>query len=138
MIVSEVGRITNGSASFSPPAVSTIASSGENPAKCSFSFLRSEYGMKRGKYTFWTPSALNQPSSTDWSFSQIAKPHGLIIIVPLTSPYSARPALNTTSWYQSEMFSDFLVSPFFSKVLFIPGLYQTTNVLTKSNKNRIV
>ena len=42
IIVSDVGRTTSGSASFSPPAWVTTANSGENPSTCAFSFDKKE------------------------------------------------------------------------------------------------
>ena len=49
MMVSEVGRITSGSSSFSPPACVTTASSGAKPSTCSASFLMKLSGMSSGK-----------------------------------------------------------------------------------------
>ena len=49
MIVSEVGRITRGSSSSSPPPWVTTASSGENPATCDFSFSMKLRGISSGK-----------------------------------------------------------------------------------------
>ena len=49
MMVSEVGRTTSGSSSFSPPAWVTTASSGEKPSTCSASLRRKLSGMSRGK-----------------------------------------------------------------------------------------
>ena len=47
--VSEVGRTTRGSSSFSPPPWVTTASSGANPSTCSASFFKKLSGMRRGK-----------------------------------------------------------------------------------------
>ena len=49
MIVSEVGRTTSGSSSFSPPAWVTTATSGAKPSTCSASFSSSFEGMSSGK-----------------------------------------------------------------------------------------
>jgi hypothetical protein len=47
--VSLVGLIKYFSASFFPPTSVTVASSGLNPAKWSFSFCNKDSGIKRGK-----------------------------------------------------------------------------------------
>jgi hypothetical protein len=49
MIVSDVGRMANGSSSSFPPAWVTTASSGLNPSTCSFSFSMKLIGMRSGK-----------------------------------------------------------------------------------------
>src|SRR5271157_2114969 len=77
IIVSEVGLIASLSSSFEPPASVTHATSGENPLTCSCSFFSSRSGMKRGKYVFWMPAALNSASVARWMFSQMAYPEGL-------------------------------------------------------------
>jgi hypothetical protein len=49
MIVSDVGRTTNGSSSSLPPAWVTTASSGAKPSTWSASRRRSDSGMNSGK-----------------------------------------------------------------------------------------
>ena len=74
MIVSDVGRTTNGSSSFSPPPMVTTASSGEKPSTCSFSFSRKDMGMNSGKAALTCPVALKRWSREDWIFSHSAQP----------------------------------------------------------------
>ena len=54
------------------PARVTTASSGAKPSTCSASFLRKLSGMRRGKYAFWWPVALNMSSRARCIFSQMA------------------------------------------------------------------
>ena len=87
MIVSEVGRITYGSAS-SPAGIIlvlpvtgsftasrrwcvTTAHSVANPSACSASFSKYDSGMSSGKYAFWWPVALKRRSSCCWINSQM-------------------------------------------------------------------
>src|SRR5699024_3136818 len=56
-------------------------------------------GIKTGKATFECPVSLICLSNSPLIFSQIAKPYGLIIIVPRTNPYSTSSASFTTSVY---------------------------------------
>src|SRR5919204_3516232 len=106
MMVSEVGRTTSGSSSFSPPACVTTATSGANPSMCSASFSSKREGMNIGKYRFWCPVALIRSSTARWMASQIPKPYGLMTIVPRAREFSANPACFTTSWYQAGKSSD--------------------------------
>src|SRR5215218_904310 len=97
--VSEVGRTTSGSASFSPPPWVTTASSGENPSTCCCSFSRKLMGMNSGKYAFWTPVALIRRSRSACMSSQVAHAHGRMTMLPRAGPFSASSARATTSWY---------------------------------------
>src|SRR5699024_5214860 len=65
----------------------------------SFSFCNRLSGIKTGKATFECPVSLICLSNSPLIFSQIAKPYGLIIIVPRTNPYSTSSASFTTSVY---------------------------------------
>ena len=76
MIVSDVGRITSGSSSFSPPPCVTTASSGENPATCDCSLLMKLCGISSGNAAFTCPVALNRRSSCAVMFSHSAQPYG--------------------------------------------------------------
>ncbi len=84
MIVSEVGRITSGSSSFSPPPMVTTANSGENPATCDCSFSMKLRGINSGNAALTWPVALNRRSSACWIFSQSAQPYGRTIMHPRT------------------------------------------------------
>ena len=74
MIVSDVGRITSGSSSFSPPPCVTTASSGENPATWDFSFSMKLRGISSGNAAFTWPVALKRLSSAAVMFSHSAQP----------------------------------------------------------------
>ena len=84
MMVSEVGRTTSGSSSFSPPPMVTTASSGEKPSTCSFSFSRKDMGMNSGKAALTCPVALKRRSSACWMFSHNAQPYGRTTMQPRT------------------------------------------------------
>ena len=85
-MVSEVGRTISSSSSLASGSTTTPFPSGSfirrwcvttahslaNPATCSASRLKKDFGMNRGKYAFCTPVSLNMPSSIPCIFSHMA------------------------------------------------------------------